>query len=174
MTNSPDGRVHLQKLFDQLFGGSSRLYRAPGRVNLIGEHTDYNQGFVMPALLVADEPQAVVGYEKTRPVPADPVPELLEEFLLVNAVPGDSLLRRHVVRKGEHPDADDAAEGPIKRRSLEFFVLAGRLSRLQKVVLCGQIHSRKGRPFLFGRLDRLDVQHHFHGSKDFHMMIASW
>jgi galactokinase len=51
MTNSSDGHVHLERLFNQLFGGSSRLYRAPGRVNLIGEHTDYNQGFVMPAAI---------------------------------------------------------------------------------------------------------------------------
>ena len=37
--------------FVQLFGESPRIYQAPGRVNLIGEHTDYNDGFVMPAAI---------------------------------------------------------------------------------------------------------------------------
>ena len=36
--------------FAKAFGdaGPERIYRAPGRVNLIGEHTDYNLGFVCP------------------------------------------------------------------------------------------------------------------------------
>ena len=37
--------------FEAHFGRTPRLYRAPGRVNLIGEHTDYNDGFVMPIAL---------------------------------------------------------------------------------------------------------------------------
>jgi galactokinase len=37
--------------FSARFGGTPRLYRAPGRVNLIGEHTDYNDGFAMPAAI---------------------------------------------------------------------------------------------------------------------------
>ena len=37
--------------FQALYGRAPHVSRAPGRVNLIGEHTDYNDGFVMPAAL---------------------------------------------------------------------------------------------------------------------------
>jgi galactokinase len=39
-----------QKFLDR-FGAEPRIFRAPGRVNLIGEHTDYNDGFVMPSAI---------------------------------------------------------------------------------------------------------------------------
>jgi len=38
----------LVQKFRTLYGTEPRLFRAPGRVNLIGEHTDYNDGFVLP------------------------------------------------------------------------------------------------------------------------------
>ena len=41
--------LELAQHFEELFGAHPRVFRAPGRVNLIGEHTDYNDGFVMPA-----------------------------------------------------------------------------------------------------------------------------
>ena len=42
---------NLKWAFKDIYGGAPIVYRAPGRVNLIGEHTDYNQGFVMPAAI---------------------------------------------------------------------------------------------------------------------------
>jgi galactokinase len=53
-------RAHLKGYFDminvsvlaakfrQQYGKEPRFFHAPGRVNLIGEHTDYNEGFVLP------------------------------------------------------------------------------------------------------------------------------
>ena len=38
----------FRQQFRQLYGNEPRLFSAPGRVNLIGEHTDYNEGFVLP------------------------------------------------------------------------------------------------------------------------------
>lgn len=42
---------NLAQRFQGIFGQRPAIYRAPGRVNLIGEHTDYNDGFVMPAAI---------------------------------------------------------------------------------------------------------------------------
>jgi galactokinase len=49
----------LRREFTEGFGGSPRLFRAPGRVNLIGEHTDYNAGWVMPAAIQFDTTVAI-------------------------------------------------------------------------------------------------------------------
>lgn len=44
-----EARRRLINRFASLYGTNPTVYRAPGRVNLIGEHTDYNEGFVMPS-----------------------------------------------------------------------------------------------------------------------------
>ena len=42
----------IQEKFTQLFGHApSLMVQSPGRINLIGEHTDYNHGFVLPAAI---------------------------------------------------------------------------------------------------------------------------
>ncbi len=59
--------------FKDRFGGEPRVFSAPGRVNLIGEHTDYNEGFVLPfaiqmrtfAACLAREDRRVCVYTRT-------------------------------------------------------------------------------------------------------------
>ncbi len=41
----------ITAVFREKFGKQPHLFLAPGRINLIGEHTDYNDGFVMPAAI---------------------------------------------------------------------------------------------------------------------------
>jgi galactokinase len=43
--------AELAQKFEGLFGAQPRIFCAPGRVNLLGEHTDYNDGFVMPCAI---------------------------------------------------------------------------------------------------------------------------
>jgi galactokinase len=48
-TDLPQVLVPVLASFRQEFGEPAVVVRSPGRVNLIGEHTDYNHGFVLPA-----------------------------------------------------------------------------------------------------------------------------
>lgn len=61
-------REFLLSEYHRAFAGESsgdalRVYRAPGRINFIGEHTDYNEGFVMPAAI--DRAAYVVSGKRT-------------------------------------------------------------------------------------------------------------
>ena len=65
MLDSRLRKAHLRSRFRDLFGvaGEAQMAAAPGRVNLIGEHTDYNEGWVLPMaidrhILVAFAPRS--------------------------------------------------------------------------------------------------------------------
>lgn len=56
----------VKSAFTKHFNGTPSVYASPGRVNLIGEHTDYNLGFVLPgaidkAIYVAIKPNGTSG-----------------------------------------------------------------------------------------------------------------
>ena len=80
----------VREVFRDLFGGGRgqpRVFRAPGRVNLIGEHTDYNDGFVMPMAI--------------------------DRGTRVAAAPrADRLVRAHSVNVGETAEFDLDEPGP--------------------------------------------------------------
>ncbi len=42
---------HVRHIFESTFASEPTIIRAPGRINLIGEHTDYNGGLVLPAAI---------------------------------------------------------------------------------------------------------------------------
>ncbi len=45
----PELTTHVSEQFAKTYGRPPRwIVAAPGRVNVIGEHTDYNDGFVLP------------------------------------------------------------------------------------------------------------------------------
>ena len=49
--NAQQLKTELVNTFNTRFGGQPTVFRSPGRVNIIGEHTDYNEGFVLPAAI---------------------------------------------------------------------------------------------------------------------------
>ncbi len=85
----------LSRLFKAHYGGEPRLFRAPGRVNLIGEHTDYNDGFVLP--MAIDRSTAVAGAARDDRVVRVYSLNLTEKFEFNLDLPG-------MARRGIWPD----------------------------------------------------------------------
>ncbi len=56
----------IKRAFQQQFSSEPSLFRSPGRVNLIGEHTDYNEGFVLPAAIDKAIVFAIAPNQSTR------------------------------------------------------------------------------------------------------------
>ncbi len=146
--------------FRQLYGSADgvRVFRAPGRVNLIGEHTDYNLGFVCPVALdmatyvaVAPSPDGKLRIHSedrsdTRELAASeigrvqpshhwsdyPIGVAHELFLAGFAIEGANLLIRSTVPEGSGLSSSAALEV-----SSALALLGGRtLEPLQLALLC--------------------------------------
>jgi galactokinase len=146
--------------FRKLYGSADgvRVFRAPGRVNLIGEHTDYNLGFVCPVALdmatyIAAAPSGDGKFRvhsedrrETRELAASeigtagrahhwsdyPIGVAHELFLAGFAVEGANLLIRSTVPEGSGLSSSAALEV-----SSALALLAGRsLEPLQLALLC--------------------------------------
>ena len=84
----------IQKIFEERFGEKGTLYASAGRINLIGEHTDYNGGFVFPGaidkvIMAEIKPN---GMEKVRVFSID-INEYVEFGLKEEDAPSESWAR---------------------------------------------------------------------------------
>ncbi|MBS9781145.1 MAG: galactokinase [Gammaproteobacteria bacterium] len=90
----------ISQIFTDHFGDNpTHFIQAPGRVNLIGEHTDYNDGFVLPCainlkLLVASRKRT----DKTVRVIASDYRGASDEFTLSDDIPQSSQLWANYIR----------------------------------------------------------------------------
>ena len=97
----------IKKVFEEKFGGEGTLYASAGRINLIGEHTDYNEGYVFPGaidkVIMADiRPN---GTDKVRVFSID-INEYVEFGLNEEYAPSESWARyifgvcREIIKRG--------------------------------------------------------------------------
>ncbi|HZS09162.1 MAG TPA: galactokinase [Blastocatellia bacterium] len=82
----------LRDDFRKFYGSEPGIFRAPGRVNLIGEHTDYNEGFVLP--MAIDRATFVAGAARDDRVVRLNSLNLSEQFEFDLDLPGTPL--RHI------------------------------------------------------------------------------
>ena len=108
-------RKKIEKVFNEKFGGEGTLYASAGRINLIGEHTDYNVGFVFPGaidkVIMADiRPN---GTDKVRVFSID-IDDYAEFGLREEDAPSQSWARyvfgicREIIKRGGKVEGFDA------------------------------------------------------------------
>lgn len=111
----------IKETFKSLYGAEGVVYTSPGRVNLIGEHTDYNGGFVLPgaidkAMYCEIKPN---GTDKVRAFALD-LNESAEFGLGENDIPAQSWAKyiygvcREMIKKGKNiPCFDTVFAGDV-------------------------------------------------------------
>lgn len=113
--NNTEMQALLEKVFADRFGGEGNVYASAGRINLIGEHTDYNGGFVFPGA-IDKVIMAVVrpnGTDKVRVFSVD-IDEYMEFGLREEDAPSESWARyifgicREIQKRGGSVEGFDA------------------------------------------------------------------
>lgn len=110
-----DLKEKISKKFEEQFGHAGTLYASAGRINLIGEHTDYNGGFVFPGAIdkVIMAEIAPNGTDKVRVFSID-INEYVEFGLNEEDAPSQSWARyifgvcREIIKRGAEVKGFDA------------------------------------------------------------------
>jgi galactokinase len=180
----------LTEKFLRLYGANPLLVQAPGRVNLIGEHTDYNDGLVLPAAIqfhtkvaiALREDRKLIFYSENyaeqvefdlQQLPATPrqhwsdyvigVARKLEEQ--GTRLPGANLLIYGDVPQGAGLSSSASLEVAVCRAFLE--VSATKMDGAEMARLC----QRAENEFVGARCGVMDQFVSVHGQKDHALLL---